>query len=118
MAGDQKGELSKKEKLFLEEFTASLDKACKDQLRKFRQHIQQQRKGRSSRDEYKKKEFDQMDRNRKHAGLKYQIPSFHVKADPAAYVEWEEKMELIFDYQSYAEVKKVQLATAEFCGYT
>ena len=58
-----------------------------------------------------------MDRNRKHAGLKYQIPSFHGKADPAAYVEWEEKMELIFDYQSYAEVKKVQLATAEFCGY-
>ncbi|XP_033139281.1 uncharacterized protein LOC117130662 [Brassica rapa] len=117
MAGDQKGELSKKEKLFFEEFTASMDKACKDQLRKFRQDIQQQRKGRSSRDEYKKKEFDQMDRNRKHAGLKYQIPSFHGKADPAAYVEWEEKMELIFDYQSYAEVKKVQLATAEFCGY-
>ncbi|KAL0756000.1 uncharacterized protein LOC125591119 [Brassica napus] len=118
MAGDQKGELSKKkEKLFLEEFTASLDKACKDQLRKFRQDIQQQRKGRSSRDEYKKREFDQMDRNRKHAGLKYQIPSFHGKADPAAYVEWEEKMELIFDYQSYAKVKKVQLATAEFCGY-
>ncbi|CAN6998906.1 unnamed protein product [Brassica rapa subsp. trilocularis] len=93
MAGDQKGELSKKEKLFLEEFTASMDKACKDQLRKFRQDIQQQRKGRSSRDEYKKKEFDQMDRNWKHAGLKYQIPSFHGKADPEAYVKWEKKIE-------------------------
>ncbi|KAG5378334.1 hypothetical protein IGI04_026176, partial [Brassica rapa subsp. trilocularis] len=33
MAGDQKGELSKKGKLFLEEFTDSLDKACKDQIR-------------------------------------------------------------------------------------
>ncbi|CAN7048764.1 unnamed protein product [Brassica rapa subsp. trilocularis] len=93
MAGDQKGELSKKGKLFLEEFTDSLDKACKDQLRKFRQDLHQQRKGRSSRDEYKKKEFDQIDRNRKHAGLKYQIPSFHGKADPAAYVEWKEKMD-------------------------
>lgn len=32
-------------------------------------------------------------------------------------VEWEEKMELIFKCQSYAEVKKVQIATAEFYGY-
>ncbi|XP_033139487.1 uncharacterized protein LOC117131481 [Brassica rapa] len=117
MAGDQKGELSKKEKLFLEEFTASMDKACKDQLRKFRQDIQQQRKGRSSRDEYKKKEFDQMDRNWKHAGLKYQIPSFHGKADPEAYVKWKKKIELIFSSQHYAERKKIQMATAEFCGH-
>ncbi|XP_033139425.1 uncharacterized protein LOC103847828 isoform X1 [Brassica rapa] len=117
MAGDQKGELSKKEKLFLEEFTASMDKACKDQLRKFRQDIQQQRKGRSSRDEYKKKEFDQMDRNWKHAGLKYQIPSFHGQADPEAYVKWEKKIELIFSSQHYAKKKKIQMATAEFCGH-
>ncbi|XP_048599693.1 uncharacterized protein LOC125579856 [Brassica napus] len=117
MAGDQKGELSKKDKFFLEEFTVILDKVCKDQMRKFRQDIQQQRKSRSSRDEYKKKEFDQMDRNQKHAGLKFQIPSFLGEADPTAYVEWEEKMELIFKCQSYSEVKKIQIATAEFYGY-
>lgn len=51
------------------------------------------------------------------ADQKLKIPPFYGDADPAAYVEWEEKMELIFNCQHSAERKKVQMATAEFYGY-
>ncbi|KAJ4868587.1 Uncharacterized protein Rs2_49865 [Raphanus sativus] len=61
------GELSKNDKLFLEAFTASMDRVCKDQLRKFKQDIQQQRRSRLSRDEYKPRGYDQLERNQKHA---------------------------------------------------
>ncbi|XP_033139147.1 uncharacterized protein LOC117130363 [Brassica rapa] len=72
---------------------------------------------RSTRDEYRQKEFDQFDRNRKHAVYEFQIPPFHGKAAPEAYAKWEKKIELIFSSQHYAERKKIQMATAEFCGH-
>ncbi|KAH9752087.1 hypothetical protein KPL71_014556 [Citrus sinensis] len=46
------------------------------------------------------------------------IPSFQVKSDPEAYLEWEKKVELIFDCHNYSEVKKVKLAVIEFTNYT
>ena len=72
---------------------------------------------RSTRDEYRQKEFDRFDRNRKHAVYEFQIPPFHGMAAPEAYVKWEKKIELIFSSQHYAERKKIQMATAEFCGH-
>ncbi|KAJ4868588.1 RNA-directed DNA polymerase [Raphanus sativus] len=44
-----------------------MDRVCKDQLRKFKQDIQQQRRSRLSRDEYKPRGYDQLERNQKHA---------------------------------------------------
>lgn len=51
------------------------------------------------------------------ADQKLKIPLFFGDPDPAAYVKWEEKIELFFSCQHYAERKKVQMATAEFCSY-
>ena len=45
------------------------------------------------------------------------IPSFQGKNDPEAYLEWERKVELVFDCHHYSENKKVKLAVIEFSDY-
>ncbi|XP_056850830.1 uncharacterized protein LOC130500129 [Raphanus sativus] len=50
-------------------------------------------------------------------GLKLKIPSFDGKNDPDAFLEWERKIELVFDCQNFSDIKKVRLAAAEFTGY-
>ncbi|XP_031377624.1 uncharacterized protein LOC116193034, partial [Punica granatum] len=45
------------------------------------------------------------------------IPSFQGKSDPEAYLEWEKKVEFVFDCYSYSELKKVKLAAIEFSDY-
>ena len=60
--------------------------------------------------------------NREHednsmSGIKMKIPSFQGKNDPKTYLEWEKKMEFVFDCHNYSEVKKVKLAVIEFSDY-
>jgi hypothetical protein len=43
--------------------------------------------------------------------------SFQGRTDPKAYLEWEKKIELIFDCHNYSEEKKVKLAVIEFTDY-
>ena len=60
------------------------------------------------------------DRNREDNNLgniKMKIPSFQGKNDPEAYLEWERKVELVFDCHHYSESKKVKLAVIEFSDY-
>ncbi|KAM7469534.1 hypothetical protein LguiA_007717 [Lonicera macranthoides] len=45
------------------------------------------------------------------------IPSLQGKNDPEAYLEWEKKVELVFDCHNYSEMKKVKLAAIEFSDY-
>ena len=45
------------------------------------------------------------------------IPSFQGKHDPEAYLEWEKKVELVFDCHNYSRMKKVNLAAIEFFDY-
>ena len=45
------------------------------------------------------------------------IPQFQGKLDPEAYLEWERKVEHVFEYHNYSEIKKVQLAAVEFTDY-
>ena len=45
------------------------------------------------------------------------IPSFQEKNDPEAYLEWERKVELVFDCHNYSKNKKVKLAVIEFADY-
>jgi len=45
------------------------------------------------------------------------IPSFQGKNDPDAYLEWEKRMEMVFDCQRYSELKKVKIAAVEFTDY-
>ena len=45
------------------------------------------------------------------------IPSFQGKNDPEAYLEWETKMDWVFDCHNYLELKKVKLVIIEFSDY-
>ncbi|XP_048630844.1 uncharacterized protein LOC125604595 [Brassica napus] len=49
--------------------------------------------------------------------LKLRIPVFSGTSNPDAYLEWETKIERVFDCQHYSETKKVKLAVTEFSGY-
>ncbi|GKV49075.1 hypothetical protein SLEP1_g55846 [Rubroshorea leprosula] len=49
--------------------------------------------------------------------IKMKIPPFQGKADPEAYLEWERKVELVFDCHNYFKLKKVRLAAIEFSDY-
>ncbi|GKV49074.1 hypothetical protein SLEP1_g55845 [Rubroshorea leprosula] len=49
--------------------------------------------------------------------IKMKIPLFQGKNDPDVYLEWEKKVELVFDCHNYSEEKKVKLATVEFTNY-
>ena len=49
--------------------------------------------------------------------IKMKIPSFQGRSNPEAYLEWEKKMEFVFDCQNYFETKKVKLAVIEFYEY-
>ena len=51
------------------------------------------------------------------SGIKMKIPSFQGKSDLEAYLEWEKKMEFIFDCHNYSEAKKVKLVVIEFSDY-
>jgi len=49
--------------------------------------------------------------------IKMTIPTFKGKSDPEAYLEWEKKVDLIFDCHNYSEEKKIKLAILEFVDY-
>jgi hypothetical protein len=49
--------------------------------------------------------------------IKMKIPSFQDRTDPEIYLEWEIKIELVFDYHNYSQEKKMKLAVIEFTDY-
>ena len=49
--------------------------------------------------------------------IKVKIPSFQGKNEPEVYLEWEKRMEMVFDCHNYLEVKKVKLVAIEFTDY-
>ncbi|GKU90913.1 hypothetical protein SLEP1_g4857 [Rubroshorea leprosula] len=49
--------------------------------------------------------------------IKMKIPPFQGKNDLDVYLEWEKKVELVFDCHNYYEEKKVKLAAVEFTDY-
>ena len=59
--------------------------------------------------------MEDVDRNL--GSIKMTIPSFQGRNDPNVYLEWERKVDLIFECHNYSEEKKVKLATVEFCDY-
>ncbi|XP_071905717.1 uncharacterized protein [Coffea arabica] len=50
-------------------------------------------------------------------GIKMKIPPFQGRSDPDAYLEWEKRIELVFDCNTYLEEQKVKLAVVEFTDY-
>ncbi|XP_038972043.1 uncharacterized protein LOC120104632, partial [Phoenix dactylifera] len=62
----------------------------------------------------------QRDESRKdsHLGsIKMTIPAFQGKNDPELYLEWERKVEHVFECHNYSEEKRVKLAIVEFHDY-
>ena len=59
--------------------------------------------------------IEDVDRNL--GSIKMTIPSFQGRNDPNVYLEWERKVDLIFECHNYSEEKKVKLTTVEFCDY-
>lgn len=49
--------------------------------------------------------------------IKMSIPLFSSKDNPDDYLEWEMRVDQIFDGQRYTEAKKVRAASIEFTGY-
>jgi hypothetical protein len=49
--------------------------------------------------------------------VKMKIPFFQGRTDPEVYLEWEKKIDLVFDCHNYSEEKKVKLAVIEFIDY-
>jgi len=49
--------------------------------------------------------------------IKMMIPAFKGKNDPELYLEWERKVEHVFDCHNYSDEKKVKLAVVEFTDY-
>ncbi|KAF7832903.1 Transposon Ty3-I Gag-Pol polyprotein [Senna tora] len=61
------------------------------------------------------RERNVVDRNT--GSIKLSIPLFQGKSDADVYIEWERKVELVFDYHNYSEEKKVKLAAVAFTDY-
>ncbi|KAH9780480.1 hypothetical protein KPL71_008094 [Citrus sinensis] len=57
---------------------------------------------------YRRDEQGRREKNRDDglSGIKMKIPFFQGKSNPEAYLEWEKKMEFIFDCHNYSEAKK------------
>ena len=60
--------------------------------------------------------YDDVDRNL--GSIKLRIPTFLGKTDPEAYLEWEKRVDLIFDCHNFSEEKKVKLVVTQFSEYT
>ncbi|XP_052882236.1 uncharacterized protein LOC128290570 [Gossypium arboreum] len=60
---------------------------------------------------------DQDDAVNDHSDLESGQDSNASSSDPEAYLEWEKKIELVFDCHNYSENKKVKLAAIEFSDY-
>jgi hypothetical protein len=63
-------------------------------------------------------DFDDLgDIDRNLGSIKLKIPTFKGKTDLEAYLDWEKKVEMIFDIHRYSKEKKVKLAIVEFTDY-
>ncbi|XP_010530537.1 PREDICTED: uncharacterized protein LOC104807122 [Tarenaya hassleriana] len=51
------------------------------------------------------------------SNIKMEIPSFFGKSDAEAYLQWEQKTDMVFECHRYSENKKLKLATAKFSEY-
>lgn len=49
--------------------------------------------------------------------IKVLIPLFNGRTDLEAYLEWEKKLELVFECHDYSELVKVEITTIEFLDY-
>ena len=94
-------------------------------------HQSNSSKGRATKDEFassndEEKQFERRYKADRHfhkqgddaiKGIKLKIPSCQGKSDPKAYLEWERKIEMVFECNIYTDEQKVKLATVQFTDY-
>ena len=51
-------------------------------------------------------------------GVKLKISTFYGRFDPEEYLQYESKIENVFDCNNFNEERKLKLVVAEFCDYT
>ena len=51
------------------------------------------------------------------SSIKMKIPNFKGTRDPDLYLNWERKVDVVFNYHNYSEGKKVKLVVTEFSHY-
>jgi len=85
----------------------------------FRTHRRERYENQSRREHIRPhRDFDDLgDIDRNLGSIKLKIPAFKGKTDPEAYLDWEKKVEMIFDIHRYSKEKKVKLAVVEFTNY-
>ena len=90
----------------------------RDQATPQRQRARPQERWEDMEDEFEENDFNQGRREDDNLGsIKSKIPEFKGKNDPEAYLEWEKRIENIFDIHHYSDRKKVKLAVTEFTEY-
>jgi len=66
----------------------------------------------------RRNQYDSRDNvDRDLGSIKLSIPPFQGKSDPDVYIEWERKVEMVFECHNYSEEKKVKLAAVAFTDY-
>ncbi|XP_056852848.1 uncharacterized protein LOC130502047 [Raphanus sativus] len=123
---DEEAELVRQSRVLREEMTEQLKQTLitavadmiktsitglRDELRQeLRQATGSRRRQRRDHDERRNQRDD-------FNGLKIKIPPFHGKVDPDAYLEWEKKIELVFNCKHYSNTQRIQIAATEFHDY-
>ena len=79
-------------------------------------------RGRGGRDQFygnyeNRNQWDDDDADNNLGSIKINMQTFQGKTDPEAYMEWESKVERIFDYHHLSEEKKVKLSVSQFTDY-
>ncbi|XP_056852813.1 uncharacterized protein LOC130502019 [Raphanus sativus] len=122
---DEEAELVRKSRLLREEMTEQLQQTLittvaemiKTSITGLRDEIRQElRQATVSRRQRRDHEV-RRPKKEELGGVKLKIPPFHGKVDPDAYLEWEKKIEIVFNCKNYTNTQRIQLAATEFYDY-
>ncbi|XP_024007271.1 uncharacterized protein LOC112083475 [Eutrema salsugineum] len=99
------------EKMVSDKPRKSSDHSASEQYYSNSSRARSSRRRVSDREERKPRSSDPM------GSLKLTIPEFRGTADPEEYLEWEKKIELVFNCRDYTTEHKIKLAPTEFKDY-
>ncbi|CAJ2633435.1 unnamed protein product [Trifolium pratense] len=121
MSGEEEGSPRRVEanRLLIEALTARMQQMMRTELEGLHERIDQieNRFPNGDEEERRMRRHAERPRNDRLSGIKIKVPSFIGKSDPEAYLEWETKIEQIFNCHDYSDVEKVQVASIEFKEY-
>ena len=124
MSDNEKEEITADYKFLLEALTRRMDKMMDTKLTAFGEEFhpqsdnqQEHASSRASKPSQRRHRRAPEGRGKQRdelAGLKLKIPPFHGKVGLDAYLEWEKKIELVFNCQQFTQANKIQIAATEF----